>query len=107
MIGETLSHYRVLQKLGEGGMGEVYLAEDLVLGRRVALKFIAPGLLDDPARVGRFEREARTVSALNHPNILTIHELGVEGNVRFIVTEHIDGTTLRERMTAPIPLRET
>ena len=88
-------------------MGEVFLADDLILGRRVALKFLSADLLHDSKLVGRFEREARTVSALNHPNILTIHELGLEGDERFLVTEFIEGATLRDRLKGRLGVSET
>ena len=95
MIGSTLGAYRVVSKLGEGGMGEVYLAEDLRLGRRVALKVLPPSLVADPDRVRRFEQEARAASALNHPNALTLFDVGQAGDRYYIATEYIDGQTLR------------
>ncbi|HEX9892405.1 MAG TPA: protein kinase [Gemmatimonadales bacterium] len=95
MIDRVLSHYRIIQELGAGGMGVVYLAEDVRLGRRVALKLLPPEHTQDEDRLRRFKQEARAASALNHPNILTIHEVGEEDGHHFIVTEFIDGESLR------------
>src|SRR5262245_4531120 len=104
----TISHYHILKKLGAGGMGEVYLAEDTRLGRKVALKLLSDELTKNEDRLHRFEQEARAASALSHPNILTIYDVGCEGSVHFIATEFIEGDTLRQRMSrARIGLRET
>ena len=96
LLGRKLSHYQILSLLGVGGMGEVYLAEDTKLGRSVALKVLATDLTDKKDRLQRFEQEARAASALNHPNILTIYEIGEADQVRFIAAEYIGGETLRE-----------
>lgn len=98
MIDQQISHYRILDKLGAGGMGEVYLAEDLRLGRKLALKILPAEFTKDQMRVARFQQEARAASALNHPNIITIYEIGEEASVHFIATEHINGQTLRQLM---------
>ena len=106
--GTRVSHYKVVSALGAGGMGEVYLAEDTRLhGRKVALKLLRRDLTGERDRLERFEQEAYAASGLNHPNILTIYEIGQEGPAHFIATEFVDGSTLRERAgRSPLSVRE-
>ena len=96
MIAKTISHYKILEKLGEGGMGEVYLANDTKLKRQVTIKFLPELLTKEKENVERFEREAEAAAALNHPNIVTIHDVIESDGQICIVMEHVDGKSLRE-----------
>src|SRR5687767_6004514 len=100
LTNTNLSHYRILEKIGVGGMGEVYLAEDMRLDRKVAIKFLNEEFSRDSDKLKRFVQEAKAVSALNHPNILTVHEIGEIDNTNYIVTEFIEGKTLREHLSS-------
>jgi serine/threonine protein kinase len=108
IIGSTLGHYRIDKQLGRGGMGEVYLAKDLSLNRKVALKFLPDIFSVDPERMARFEREARLLASLNHPNIGAIHGLEQTGEKRFLILELVEGETLAHRLSkGPLPLDDT
>src|SRR5437773_2945037 len=99
LVGETIGHYRISESIGAGGMGEVYLATDIVAGRKAALKLLPMRFTGDADRLKRFEREARAVVGLNHPNILTVYEIGEDHSIHYIASELIEGETLRQRLT--------
>ena len=108
MIGQALAHFQITAKLGEGGMGEVYRAEDTRLGRDVAIKVLPEGLTSNEERLARFEREARLLASINHPNIAALYEVGESGSTHFLVMELVEGETIAERLRrGPIPLPET
>ena len=105
MIGKTISHYKILKKLGAGGMGEVYLADDTKLKRKIVLKFLSPHLTTDKEAKERFEREAQAAAMLNHPNIVTIHEISEHEGSTFIAMEHVKGSALRDELSkGPLPI---
>ena len=107
LVGQRIAHYELTERIGAGGMGEVYLATDISAGRKAALKLLPLRFTGDPARLKRFEQEARAVVALNHPNILTIYEIGEDRSTHYIASELIDGETLRQRLErGPMEMEE-
>ncbi len=107
MIGQTISHYKVIEKIGQGGMGTVYKAQDTTLDREVAIKVLPEQFTQDPQRLARFEREAKLLASLNHPNIAAIHSFEHADDVHFLVLELVPGDTLQERVAkGPLPVEE-
>ena len=107
MIGTSLGPYKIIEQLGAGGMGEVYLGEDTRLGRKVAIKVLPEEYASDPERLARFEQEARAAAALNHPHIAVVHDIGTEGDIHFMVQEYLEGQSLREQLDkGALPLAE-
>src|SRR5206468_6027351 len=107
LVGRTIGHYKLSESIGTGGMGEVYLATDIIAGRKAALKLLPTRFTGDAERLKRFQQEARAVVALNHPNILTVYEIGEDHSIHYIVGELIQGETLRQRlMREPMRLSE-
>src|SRR5215467_315918 len=100
MINQTLAHYRISASIGAGGMGEVFRARDTRLNREVAIKVLPKDFASDPERLRRFEQESKTLAALNHPNILTIHDAGVQNSTPYLVSELLEGKTLREELNS-------
>src|SRR5262252_10199820 len=98
LVGQTIGHYKISEPIGTGGMGEVYLATDVVAGRKAALKLLPVQFTHDPDRLKRFQQEAHAVVALNHPNILTVYEIGEDQSIHYIASELIEGETLRDRL---------
>src|SRR6185369_8339999 len=108
MVGRKLGHYEILSKIGEGGMGEVYRARDTRLDRVVAVKVLPPHLSNQPELRERFEREARTISSLNHPNICTLYDVGRQDETDFLVMEYLEGETLTDRLKkGSLPLEQS
>src|SRR4029453_14455804 len=98
LVGQTIGHYKILERIGSGGMGEVYLASDIIAGRKAGLKLLPMRFTGDAERLKRFQKEARTLVGLNHPNILTVYEIGTHKSTQYIVSELIEGETLRQRL---------